>query len=654
MFTAWKSLLIELGFAEVKTNENCAGAVELSADNILRGCTKFCTGELVFSIDQLRRIVNVDETGLSLDGLSGNRGGRPSLVFFDPALPTPGNSASKCGYSATLVCGGNSAGEATPPHIQLPSSAQDQNKRIYFTTIEDARTVAGRFGHSKTIVFAPSVGMNEKGGMDEEHFEKYLTDLVYRLYPDSMDIPGKRVLFKVDQGPGRSNIALLARLRAMGVYLFPSVPNSSSVTQEMDQIFDLFKSLTRGNVEALHDALLQVGGSVSLGRNDICRIVFGGSYDLGGGVSVQLEEAFERAFGMDRMLHGFAKVGCVPLTRNCLSNPKVRVELLASDDVENETEQEMRLRLLEEQLEACISYLQVNNYTKAELFSVKVARKKARPKLTQPLSEERQLAILAAKTTGAKYVATGGDHLTCDDVFNAEALRLRKKELVELQKEKETRLEASTREQLAFDLIARKEAEENCMLANLAGESKKWKNTEIDLLIKWKKGSVTATTKPNKVQEWLEVKDKAPVNLPWMEEDEQRLKDMETIKPEDTALGQERRRLKAEATAALAQMTPVELDQLKSQIAQLEASAVACLNEVISIESSDDEGTASDDNEDEEQSTGNRSSSSSSSKSSIESQNNESDSEDNDTSLDPPTPPTMKTRHGRIIRKPPK
>jgi len=148
MFEVWKLLLIELGFADVKTDENCAGAVELTADNILRGCTKFCTGELVFSINQLCHIVNVDETGLSLDGLSGNRGGRPLLVFFDSALPTPGNSASKCGYSATLVCGGNAGGEATPPHIQLPSSAQDQNKRIHFTTIKDARTLQGCRVHS--------------------------------------------------------------------------------------------------------------------------------------------------------------------------------------------------------------------------------------------------------------------------------------------------------------------------------------------------------------------------------------------------------------------------------------------------------------------------------------------------------------------------
>jgi len=134
---------------------------------------------------------------------------------------------------------------------------------------------------------------------------------------------------------------------------------------------------------------------------------------------------------------------------------------------------------------------------------------------------------------------------------------------------------------------------------------------------------------------------------------------METIKLKDTALGQERQRLKAESTAALAQMTQVELDQLKAQIAQLEAAGVAHLNEVISIESRDDEGTVSDDNgsevENEEQSTGNQSSSSSSSsKGSIESQNNEGDSKDNDTSLDLPTPPTMKMQHGRIIRKPPK
>jgi hypothetical protein len=41
-----------------------------------------------------------------------------------------------------------------------------------------------------------SIGLNEKGGMDEAEFEKYVKNNIIPLYPDALDIPGKRVLVK--------------------------------------------------------------------------------------------------------------------------------------------------------------------------------------------------------------------------------------------------------------------------------------------------------------------------------------------------------------------------------------------------------------------------------------------------------------------------
>ena len=40
--------------------------------------------------DKLRQILNFDETSLSLDGSSINRGGRPAAYWFDPRLPQVG------------------------------------------------------------------------------------------------------------------------------------------------------------------------------------------------------------------------------------------------------------------------------------------------------------------------------------------------------------------------------------------------------------------------------------------------------------------------------------------------------------------------------------------------------------------------------------
>ena len=74
--------------------------------------------------------------------------------------------------------------------------------------------------------------MNEKAGMNEVEFEKYITKAILPLDPGVEDQPRKRVILKVGSGPGRMNVGMLARLKALGVYLNPGVPNTTHVTQE--------------------------------------------------------------------------------------------------------------------------------------------------------------------------------------------------------------------------------------------------------------------------------------------------------------------------------------------------------------------------------------------------------------------------------------
>jgi len=64
---------------------------------------------------------------------------------------------------------------------------------------------------------------NEKGGTDGRVLWQLLLYYVKTLYPDIADTPGKRLLFKIDGGPGRLDISMLAELRSLGVYLFPGV-----------------------------------------------------------------------------------------------------------------------------------------------------------------------------------------------------------------------------------------------------------------------------------------------------------------------------------------------------------------------------------------------------------------------------------------------
>ena len=49
-------------------------------------------------------------------------------------------------------------------------------------------------------------GFNAKGGMDNEQFKEYFKTNIAPLYPDADDKAGKRVMVKVDSGPGRLEI----------------------------------------------------------------------------------------------------------------------------------------------------------------------------------------------------------------------------------------------------------------------------------------------------------------------------------------------------------------------------------------------------------------------------------------------------------------
>ena len=99
---------------------------------------------------------------------------------------------------------------------------------------------------------------------DEVEFEKYVMNSIVPLYPDSDDVPGKRVMIKVDSGPCRLNARLVARLRLLGFYLYPGVPNTTAVSQETDRSYGPFKGQYRNNLANMVDRRLKDGKSVSL------------------------------------------------------------------------------------------------------------------------------------------------------------------------------------------------------------------------------------------------------------------------------------------------------------------------------------------------------------------------------------------------------
>jgi len=200
----------------------------------------------------LRRIGNVDETELSLDGSETQAGGRPAMSYRDPHLPMIMRSVAKSSLKCTCIFGSTAAGEPIPVHHQLPTSATlAEREKLRYDFCRHLKKTRGQFGHDEVREWPCGIGMNEKGGMNDEEFERYINNTIIPLFPDMEDTLGKRVLLKVDSGPGRNCMSLLVSCRFRGLYLFPGLPNATSVQQETDRNYGLFKKVVRRNLAAL-------------------------------------------------------------------------------------------------------------------------------------------------------------------------------------------------------------------------------------------------------------------------------------------------------------------------------------------------------------------------------------------------------------------
>jgi len=197
--------------------------------------------EVTFSEEQKEQIINLDETKISEDGSDGGIGGRPSMLGQELNLPRGfgkfGNETWRDDYAATIGC--------------------NENKE----------------------------------------FLKYLESNVIPLYPDAEEVPGKRVLIKCDSGPGRLDVMTLVMLRLKGFYLFPTIPNATSVMQECDLLYGL--SMVCANLQQLLNGRIKAKQPVCIYRHDLGVIVNGRKAK--GGLSA-LPSPFITAFSTEKVI----------------------------------------------------------------------------------------------------------------------------------------------------------------------------------------------------------------------------------------------------------------------------------------------------------------------------------------------------------------
>ncbi|KAL7445324.1 hypothetical protein ACHAXH_007798, partial [Discostella pseudostelligera] len=317
-FSSWESTLDELGFFEIDDE-----------------------GRKIIPESKLRNILNFDETSLSLDGSTITRGGRPPCAFEDPRLPRVGNPTSKSSQTSTMINGSNAWGEALPPHFQFATAAQtEEGKQIRTECVMYLPRIIGQYGFDEQVSKPVTLGMNEKGGMDDAEFGEYLRTAILPLYPNAAPEKGKWVILKCDSGPGRMNIDLLAELRMAGFILFPGVPNTTAVSQETDQNYGPFKTAFGKNLDRLIEERLVQNKSTSIPAWMVGLIIFGGVDPV---TNFELREsAFQAGFSREACRAAWAMVGAAPLTKACLNHPKVRKSIGDGGD-DDEFEQLCRL-----------------------------------------------------------------------------------------------------------------------------------------------------------------------------------------------------------------------------------------------------------------------------------------------------------------------
>ena len=155
----------------------------------------------------------------------------------DPHLPMIIKLIANPSFKCTCIFGSSAAGQTIPIQFQLPTSVTaTEREKLCFDFCRHIKNTCGQFGHDKIWEWPCGIGMNKKGGMNDEEFNKYVDNVIYPLFPNMEDTPGKRVLLKVGSGPGCNCLDLLVKAHFCGLYIFPGLPNITSVQQEQTTI----------------------------------------------------------------------------------------------------------------------------------------------------------------------------------------------------------------------------------------------------------------------------------------------------------------------------------------------------------------------------------------------------------------------------------
>ena len=316
----------------------------------------------------------------------------------------------------------------------------------------------------------------------------------------------------------------------------------------MDQSYGPFQSAVRTNLQLIIDERICTNALRSLSPWIAGLVVFGGEDPETGLIA---GSAFQRGFSHVSNIKAWEKVGAVPLSRKCLSSPKVRCSIGDGD-----ADQQALVHLIVEHNTIACYALSLEGYN-GDVMRVTMKPIERTTVITAAHTQERIELLSQAKAHGSIFSTTGGVHLTANDIFKSNALKHHKILREKLGKDKTLRDRQEKNKSAALDILQRKGENPTTMTG-----------TDLTALLTWHQHPKVASLNKNaKFVAWMEIKrrGKAPPALnKWTHDDKEQLKEAQSnvVEMAHTALGHlEALKKKALLLAALL-MTQEEFDKL--------------------------------------------------------------------------------------------
>lgn len=463
----WERHCVELGFARCATAEE----KEEVGHNI------------IFTDEQRRRILQFDEVGISYNGADWAKGGRPAMTPTYADVNEPGKPASKSSGGCTAMIGMTYEGELLPLFIIFRSDAKAPH--LPEKLVATCPQTKARYGHDEPRCFDVILAYNKKGGMNKEMFLEWIKLGLMKYFPNASDTPANRVMMKADSGPGRSDDDFLFQCFVSGFIFYPSLPNGTSLLQEMDQLFALFKMLVYENFEVLTKARAAADSnhkSVAIKDADVLACMYGKTIQFEDGSSIELKNAVEIAFAPEKLERARCKCGFAPANRAALASSKL---LRTIDESEEEVDPYIQLcNEVEQTNHKVVEALRSKGFAVANMLKRKIKR------ITSAQREGRQAALVfeddndrydrlaeSSKTAGKHFVLTdGGGPLNHTDVLMGKA-RIEARKAAKLMAKKKKLI-------IAWKAIKTKAM----LLLDEDDDDTNWTVPELKLLIKYKRG----------------------------------------------------------------------------------------------------------------------------------------------------------------------